>query len=292
MSDAANRSLIKSVRVVSTGSGGQHKEHRFGSWKPSLWWVLLSRSWVDIPINVYVIDHRDGLVLFDAGLDLAVANDPNYFPGAAGRFFARRLFRLKMGPDDTLTKKLSGLGLSISNVCTVVVSHLHFDHVGGIAEMPQAELLVAREEWDQLSGAHPERDFFLQEHIEIAGAKWHQIEFSPTDDPVLSSFGHCYDVMGDGSMVLLSTPGHTEGSLSMLVRAEGYPPLLLVGDLTYDVEMLMKDRTPGTGNKPQLHDSYAKVRALRKMLPDMLILPAHDPKAAAALNEMTGAVAC
>jgi len=105
-----------------------------------------------------------------------------------------------------------------------------------------------------------------------------------TDDPLLAPFSGCYDVMGDGSMMLLPTPGHTPGSLSMLVRTGGLPPLLLVGDLTYTTDGLMNDRVPGTGNAQQLRASFAKVRALKQQLPDLVILPAHDPGAAKALR--------
>jgi glyoxylase-like metal-dependent hydrolase (beta-lactamase superfamily II) len=279
--------FIGSIHVFSTGLGGQHKEHRYGSRMPSLWWVLTSRSWVEVPINVFVLEHRHGLVLFDAGLDPAIGADPNYVSSAIGRLFLRRLFRLHIGPEDTLTRKLEGLGYAATDVRKVVVSHLHFDHVGGIKEVPQAELLVCGDEWRQLSGPHPERDFILREHIELPGAKWRQIDLAPTDDPLFAPFGGCYDVMGDGSMTLLPTPGHTPGSMSMLVRTGGFPPLLLVGDLTYEVDLLMKDQVPGTGDKTQLRSSFAKVRALNKQLPDLVILPAHDPAATEALRAAT-----
>ncbi|MEN8195143.1 MAG: N-acyl homoserine lactonase family protein [Pseudomonadota bacterium] len=287
MSPTNNNDFIKSVHVVSTGSGEQHKEHRYGSLMPSLWWILTSRSWIEVPINVYVLEHRDGLVLFDAGMDPAIGTDPNYFSSRVGRFFSRKLFRFQIGPNDTLAKKLEGLGYAAADVRKVIVSHLHFDHIGGINEVPQAELLVGNEEWRQLSGPHPERDFILREHIELPGARWRQIDLAPTDDLLFAPFGGCYDVMGDGSMILLSTPGHTPGSLSMLVRSRGFPPLLLVGDLTYEVDLLMKDQVPGTGDKTQLRSSFAKVRALRKQLPDLVILPAHDPAAAEALRATT-----
>ncbi len=279
MSERRTDQLIKSVQVFSTGSGGQHKEHRYGSRLPSLLWVLTSRSWVEVPINVYVIEHRDGLVLFDAGLDPAIASDPTYISNAIGRFFRDRLFRLNIGPDDTLAKNLGRLGYAAAEVRTVVVSHLHFDHIGGIGEVPQAELLVSSDEWRLLSSPHPERDFILREHIELPGAQWRQIDFTPTDESLLAPFGSAHDVRGDGSMVLLPTPGHTPGSLSMLVRSGGGPPLLLVGDLTYDVGLLMKDQVPGTGDKTQLRSSFAKVRALKQKLPDLVILPTHDPAA-------------
>ena len=259
---------------------------------PRWWWVLTSRSWVEVPINVYVLEHRDGVVLFDAGMDPAIATDPNYVSSAIGRFFLRRLFRLHIGPDDSLTKNLETLGFTPGDVRKVIVSHLHFDHVGGIADVPQAELLVSRDEWRQLSDPHPERDFILRDHIELSSAKWHQIDFAPTRDPLFAPFGGCYDVMGDRSMTLLPTPGHTPGSISMLVRTEGFPPLLFVGDLTYEVDLLLKDQVPRTGDEAQLRSSFAKVRALKEKLPDLVILPAHDSAATKALRAAVHSTGC
>ena len=70
--------------------------------------------------------------------------------------------------------------------------------------------------------------------------------------------------------------GSGKGSLSMLARMEGKAPLLFVGDLTYQTDLLMNDRVPGTGDKEQLLASYSKVRILKERLPDLVILPAHD----------------
>ncbi|MGI9294664.1 MAG: N-acyl homoserine lactonase family protein [Pseudomonadales bacterium] len=279
---------ITSVHVISTGSAEQHKEHRYGSRLPKTWWALRSRSWVEIPINVFVLEHRDGLVLFDAGLDPAIESDPNYISQAIGRFFLRKVFRIHIGPEDTLTKKLEALGYAVADVHKAIISHLHFDHIGCIGEIPQAELLVSRDEWRQLSKPHPERDWILRERIELPGAKWQPIDFAPTDDPLLAPFGGCYDVMGDGSMILLPTPGHTPGSLSMLVRTDEFAPLLLVADLTYEVDLLMRDQVPGVyGDKAQLKSSFAKVRELKKQLPDLAVLASHDPAAAGTLRSAT-----
>lgn len=273
MTDSENS--IKGVHVFSTGIGGIHKEHLYGTRLPQMWWVLLSRSWVDVPVNVFVLEHPQGLILFDAGLDPAVETDPDYVDSAIGRFFMRRLFRLDT-PPGTLTDGLAGLGFDAGDVRKVVVSHLHFDHVGGIAEVPQAELLVSRDEWAQLSDPHPERDFILREHIERPGARWRIVDFEPTDHPLFASFGGCHDLMNDDSMILLPTPGHTPGSLCLLARIEGKAPVLLVGDLTYRTRLLMNDQVAGTGDKAKLLASYAKVRELKAQLPDLVILPAHD----------------
>jgi glyoxylase-like metal-dependent hydrolase (beta-lactamase superfamily II) len=143
MSPMLTEKPIASVHVLSTGSGGQHKEHRYGSRLPQLWWVLTSRSWIEIPINVYVLEHRDGLVLFDAGLDPAMATDPDYVSSAIGRFLLHRIFQLHIGPDDSLDKKLEGLGYAAADIRKVVISHLHFDHIGGIAAVPQMDIARA-----------------------------------------------------------------------------------------------------------------------------------------------------
>ena len=214
---------IKAIHAFSTGSGAQHKEHRYGSWMPRLFWALTSRSWVGLPINVFLIEHKNGLVLFDTGLDPALKADPNYISQAIGRFLVDRIFQFEIAPDDKLGKKIESLGFTPENIRKAIISHLHFDHVGGIADIPQADLLVSQREWAQLSEPHPEREWILREHIEIPTAKWRPITFQPTDDPLFEAFGGIYDVMDDGSMILLPTPGHTPGSMSVLLRSESLP---------------------------------------------------------------------
>ena len=277
---AEPRRAIENVHVFSTGSGQQHKEHRYGSRAPKMWWALTSRSWIELPINVFVIEHRDGLVLFDSGLAPAIVSAPNYVDSAIGRFFMRRVFRFTIGPDDTVARNLDRFDLRAEDVKTVVFSHLHFDHIGGIADVPEAELLVSRDEWQQLSKPNPDRDYFFRDHIQLPGAKWRSIDFTATKDPLLAPFGGCYDVMGDGTLMLLPTPGHTVGSLSMLIRADDCSPLLLIGDLSYEPELLMRDHLPGIySDKSELLASFAKVRHLKTQLPDLVILASHDPAA-------------
>lgn len=96
-SNATTGEAVRAVHVVSTGSGEQHLEHRYGSRKPRMWWVLTSRSWIDVPINAYLLEHRDGLVLFDTGIDPGIVFDPSYITSSIGRFFLNRVFRLHRG---------------------------------------------------------------------------------------------------------------------------------------------------------------------------------------------------
>lgn len=267
---------IKALHVLSSGWAEQHKEHRYGTWMPRTMWALLSRSWVKLPINYFLIEHRDGLVLFDTGLDPRLTTDPTYIDSPIGRFLLRRIFRFHLLAESRLDNVVTEAGFRPFEIKKAVISHLHFDHVGGIEQIPQANLIVSQTEWDQLSEPHPEHDWILKEHIQIPGARWTPIKFEPVDNPLFQEFDGAYDVAGDGSMVLLPTPGHTPGSLSMLIRRDGWDPVLLVGDLTYEAELLANDITPGTGDTVTLRKTYAKVRGLQEELPGLAIVPAHD----------------
>jgi glyoxylase-like metal-dependent hydrolase (beta-lactamase superfamily II) len=197
----------------------------------------------------------------------------------------RHIFRWHIGPEDTLTTQLGRVGYAAADVRKAVLSHLHADHVGGIAEIPQADLYAAAEGFAYMRGPdHPERHFVFRDRIEIPGARWHAIAFDRTNDPTLAPFTEAFDLMGDGSLIVLPTPGHLEGSVSMLVRRGKAAPLLLIGDLTYEESLLQHDRFPAVGDRNELRSSFAKVRAMKQRMPDLVILPAHDSSAAEKLR--------
>ena len=160
------------------------------------------------------------------------------------------------------------------------MSHLHQDHIGGLRELTGSELLVSAAEWAELAKPAPELRGFLRSHIQLPGLKWHQVSLESTSDPALAPFTESLDVMGDGSLVLLPTPGHTAGSMSLLVRRAGRPPLLLAGDLTYGAEILQQGRVPGVGERRRLAHTSRRVLALAEQQPGLVVLPAHDPTAA------------
>jgi N-acyl homoserine lactone hydrolase len=123
---------VKAVSVISTGTVRIRPEHSYGSRKPLYWWLLTSRRWTPPrPVNVYVIEHASGLILFDTGQDRASVTDEAYFPGGATGYLYHRLARFDIGEDDTLTAQLATLGYAPADVDTAIVSHLHQDHIGG-----------------------------------------------------------------------------------------------------------------------------------------------------------------
>jgi N-acyl homoserine lactone hydrolase len=280
---------IRRVSVVSTGHVQIRPDHVSSTWRPTYWWLLTSRRWTaPRPINAYVIEHRDGLVLFDTGQDRASVTEADYFPVGFTKVLYDRLARFEIGPEETLSLGLKGLGYSVGDVHTAVVSHLHQDHIGGLGELGHADIVVSKTEWGTLSSRLPEQRGLMSRHIDLPGLRWRQVEPEPTDDPGLSPFEECHDIFGDGSMVLLPSPGHTPGSMSLLVRQSGLPPFMLVGDLTYDVHVLEDGHVPGVGSRRRLRESTAKVKRMRQRYSDLVILPAHDPGAAGRLAQATG----
>jgi len=210
--------------------------------------------------------------------------DPAYFPRGCIGFLYNRLNRFDIGPDQTLTRQLAALGHHIGDVHTVVLSHLHHDHIGGLPELSHANILVNDQEWSAIKRPLPALRGFLNNHIELNGLHWSRVRPEQLGDPSLTPFTTGHDLFGDGSLVLLPTPGHTPGSMSLIVRRPGRPPLLMVGDLTYDADLLAAGAVPGVGNKRQLRKAAAAVNELRLRTPGLAVLPAHDPEAAKRLS--------
>jgi N-acyl homoserine lactone hydrolase len=280
---------IRRVSVVTTGHVQIRPDHEASTWRPMAWWLLASRRWTSPrPINAYVIEHRDGLVLFDTGQDRASVTDPGYFPGGVTGVLYGRLARFEIGPEETLTAGLGRLGYAAGDVSTAVLSHLHQDHIGGLAELGHAGIVVSQAEWDTLSGRLPEMQGLMRRHIDLPGLRWQKITPEPASDPGLAPFRSGHDLFGDGSLVLLPTPGHTPGSMSLLVRRPARPPLLMVGDVTYDAHLLGCGHVPGVGSRRLLRDATANINEMRQRHPDLVILPAHDPGAAGRLAQATG----
>ena len=199
----------------------------------------------------------------------------------------RRLAKFHVDEDETFTAGLERLGYAPSDVTTAVISHLHQDHIGGVGEIPDADLLVSPDEWRSLHRPLAEPRGLLRNHIELPDLEWTPVDFMRSTTRHCGPFTVGHDVFGDGSLVILPTPGHTPGSMSMLVRRTDGPSLLLAGDLTYDVHAFERGVLGGVGSRRQLRKTRSEVLELRSHHPGMPILAAHDPAAAGLLDATT-----
>ncbi len=171
----------------------------------------LGGGWSDetLPVNVFLLHHPDGLCLFDTGQTAAAAR-PGYFP----RWHPfLRLARFELGPEDEITAQLARAEIDPGSVRWVVLSHLHTDHVGGVGSFPGTELIVSRVEWERARGLAGR----LRGYLPWPGGAPVVVDLA---GPPVGPFAGSFDVAGDGRLLLVPTPGHTPGHVSLVVRDE------------------------------------------------------------------------
>jgi glyoxylase-like metal-dependent hydrolase (beta-lactamase superfamily II) len=195
----------------------------------------------------------------------------------------RRLAKFEIAESQTLTALIGALGYPMSDVHSVVLSHLHQDHIGGLSEVSAALLHVSRAEWHSKSRPRSELRGVMPDHIGLPGLRWKLVDFDARTRTAIGPFDSHVDLFDDGSLTLMSTPGHTPGSMSMLVRRPSRPPLALVGDLTYDAHLLSCGHVPGVRSRRQLAETTAQMNELSRQLGGLVVLAAHDPGAAGSL---------
>jgi len=226
-------------------------------------------KWLTMPIPAFLVQHPvQGPVMIDTAFDPIVATDRKQ---SFGRFGA-----LIWTPEDVrpVSELLRGQGVDPSAVRTVVMTHLHFDHASGIAQFPDAEFVVTDTEWDAASNGGT-RDGYIPAHLAPA-KNVRKVDIGA--EPEAEGFAHVHDVFGDGSVRMASTPGHSHGHCSILLRtATG--PLLLTGDASYARRAIDEHWEPIIigGDKGAYHDSLRRIEAWVKENPDAPVICGHDP---------------
>jgi N-acyl homoserine lactone hydrolase len=160
---------------------------------------------MDFVDNCYLIKHAQGWFLWDTGIADAVAAMPNGLAPADPKAVSWK--RPK-----TLAAQLEQLGLKPSDIKAIAVSHTHPDHIGNVEMFPAAMLYVQKAEYDWPGADNKPR--FKPEH------------------PVTLVEGD-RDIFGDGSVTILSTPGHTPGHQSLLVKLPKTGEIVLSGDAVH-----------------------------------------------------------
>jgi N-acyl homoserine lactone hydrolase len=177
-----------------------------------------------LPVNAFLVEHPAGLCLFDVG-QTARAAWRGYFPRWQPFF---RLARFELQENDEAALQLEALEIAPRDIRWVVLSHLHTDHVGGLAAFSGAEVIVSRAEWERATGISGRIRGYLPQHWP-RGVQPRLLEL---DRDAVGPFPASHDLLGYGSLVVVATPGHTPGHMSLLVRGPERD-VLLGGDLAH-----------------------------------------------------------
>ncbi len=204
---------------------------------------------VRFPIPAYLIETEAERILIDTGLNPAAIADPkaHYGPGAIEAFALEQ--------EESIAEQVDLAGLTM-----VVLTHLHFDHAGGLSLIPDSvPVLIQRAEWE--AGQDPaaiERNFFLPS------------DYADTP-PNLTLIDGDHDLLDDGSIELLRTPGHTTGHQSVRVGN-----LILGADVAHYAGTLDDRRFPVFADD---HDTQRRSAERLRELRDAgaTVQPGHDP---------------
>ncbi len=260
---------------------------------------------VEFPSLVAVIRHPDhGVVLLDTGYAPRYATATRRGPGAV----YGRLLPMRLGRGRSLAEQLPALGIDPADVATVVVSHLHADHVAGLRDLPAARVVL---DADALA-SHVRRgplgrlrrgflpallpDDLERRVVDVATLpRW--VPDAPRDpagagDPQapqsartdVTTLGPAHDLLGDGSVVVVRLPGHAHGQVGLLVASRA-GDVLLVGDAAWSLRAITHLELPHPVVRLVTH-SWGAYRAtlgalhrLHRTSPGLLVVPSHCPVA-------------
>ncbi|MDX6615046.1 MAG: N-acyl homoserine lactone hydrolase [Solirubrobacterales bacterium] len=204
------------------------------------------------PVPAYVIETAGERILVDTGLHPAAAADSaRHYEGAE----AVGIFGLEL-------EQSIGEQVDLATVTKVVLTHLHFDHAGGLAALPRSvPIVVQHREWEAgQDAAAIERNFYLP------------VDYALADGQVTLIDGD-HDLLGDGSIELMLTPGHTPGHQSVRVGER----LVIGADVSHFASGLDDHRFPIFADDFEAQAASAdRLRAMRDA--GALVLPGHDPE--------------
>jgi N-acyl homoserine lactone hydrolase len=205
---------------------------------------------IRFPVPAYLVESGQQRILIDTGLHPSAVADAAGFYGGSG---ALSLFAFEQ--ELSLAEQVD-----IDTVTTVVLTHLHWDHAGGLPLLPTSiPLVIQRREWEAgHDRAAVERNAYMPR------------DYSGEERRLILIDGD-HDLLGDGSIELLLTPGHTPGHQSVRIG-----DLVLGGDVTHFAGGLDDHRFPVFGDDhEQQGRSAERLRALRDA--GHTVLPGHDP---------------
>ncbi len=181
----------------------------------------------DIVMSCYLIKHGDDWLLWDAGLPRRYLDGPL----TEGSFTT--------GMRRTIVDQLGELGLGPDDIDYVAVSHAHFDHAGQVNDFPNATLIIQRAELEAMEDtAVASKRYILAElfssHIGASGKERKRVRAIDGD----------VDLFGDGSLKTIRTPGHTPGSMALLLNLGKAGPVVLSGDQWHFTENHVRRQVP------------------------------------------------
>src|SRR5436190_2117938 len=249
-------------------SGGNRLTHVAGVLNPRA-------ETIPSPCLSYVVRHPTaGTLLIDTGLHPDASKNLRRDFGLPMSL----LFRNIRPASVPYVEQLRALGVEADQVERVVMTHLHVDHTSAMRLLPNAEFVCSRREWATAHGRGAGARGFVAHHLPPE-SRMQLVDFDDGVEP-WGAFRSAVDLLGDGTIRLLFTPGHTPGHLSVLLRTETDRHVLVIGDAVYTLESLREERLPLlTADDEQYRDTLRQLKAFSESDASAFLIPSHDPDA-------------
>ena len=183
---------------------------------------------IKVPVSMWIIDHPKGLVVFDTGNNVAISDGQCKSYWAPGNC---DFLKPSQTRDDVIDSQLKKVGFSPDKVKVVITSHTHLDHVGNIEMFPNAIHVLQKKElyqgwWPEKFQGRSTPGTFVMADL----AKTREFNFLELNGD--------YDLFGDGSVLILSTPGHTLGHQSVKLKLASGKSIIVSQDAIWMQENL------------------------------------------------------
>ncbi|MDE2422359.1 MAG: N-acyl homoserine lactonase family protein [Gammaproteobacteria bacterium] len=241
--------------------------------------MLMDKEWVEnLPIFTYLIEHPEGNYLVDSG-DTAENTAKDFLP--AWHPFFKHGVVVKVAPGEEVGDQLRAMGLNpAKDIKALILTHMHHDHAGGLHHFPHTPIIVTRENF-LLANSFKGRIFGCLPQYFPRWLSPTLIDF--TNEPY-GPFDQSYPLTKDKSIVLVPTPGHMRGHMSVIVRSPDVT-YVLAGDATYDQTFLLEELVDGVTYDVALSKSTLRQFKLLGHQEPTLLLPAHDLNVVERLNK-------
>ena len=217
---------------------------------------------IEFSSTCWLIKHGSEWLLWDAGVPEAALNDPR------GWSTLPKLIVYHL--DKTLTDQLAEIGLKPRDIARVAISHTHGDHIGNVGLFPNSTILMQQAEYSWIKSPDGPND-----NVNQLMALARKLLGAPKNLQLIDGDN---DVFGDGSVTLVSTPGHTPGHQSLLVHLKNSGFIILSGDVVHLQENFEKNRVPSLNtNNAESIASMQKIRQMIAMYKATLFIN-HDKK--------------